>query len=95
MARPAPSDLPIMPIGCWAVPLALVGALFVSKNSGEPDWWMLVLGVLFSLFTLAYLDRAATARRRARREAMRAALKRALFAAASAALFFALYFIGQ
>ena len=93
MATPAPDDLPLMPIGCWALPLGLAGTALAVNQSEEPGWWMLGLGIVFALFALAYLDRMVAARRTGR--AARGQGKRALVTGAMAALFVALYLIGR
>ncbi|MCJ7421818.1 hypothetical protein [Sphingomicrobium astaxanthinifaciens] len=93
MAEPAPDHLPLMPIGCWAVPLGLAGAALVVERSDDPGWWMLSLGVVFGLFTLAYAERAIGARRNGRPAGGQ--WKRAMLAGAVAALFIALHAIGR
>ena len=92
MASPAPDHLPLMPVGCWAVPVGIVGTALVVGQDGEgPGWWLLALGIVFALFALAYGDRALAERRRG--GTGRGAIRRAAMSAALGALFMSLWWI--
>ncbi|WP_343343255.1 hypothetical protein WJT74_07350 [Sphingomicrobium sp. XHP0239] len=91
-----PKALPLMPVGCWAVPLGLVIAAIIFGNDGfDPSWVTLTLGVVFGLFGYAYGERAFMARRRGEAGFARRQWYRAFIALALAGLFLSLWFFSR
>ena len=91
-----PKTLPLMPVGCWAVPLGLIVAAILFGSDGfDPSWVTLALGVVFALFGYAYGERAFMARRRGEREGAQRQWYRAFVALALAGLFLSLWFFSR
>ena len=69
-----PDDLPLMPSGCWAVPLGVMAVLVLADveplADGKLPWWVAFVGALFLAGAVEQLWGVVQARRRGRDKAM-------------------------